>query len=314
MTGFQNNITKFTIQGFSNALHLQFPLFILFLLIYMITLLGNLTIFIVISINSHLHTPMYIFLLNLSFLDISFTSTILPNFLHVLFTQQKNISFIGCMTQMYLFVSLAMCEFLLLSAMAYDRYIAICHPLYYIVRMNQKNCACFAAAAWSIGFLDPIGHVVLISKLSFCASHVIDHFFCDVIPLLKLSCSDTFNVEIMIYIDGLLLTFNSFLLISASYVCIISTILNIQSSEGRSKAFSTCTSHLTCVLIFYGTIMCMYLRPTSILSPERDKFFSLLYIVLIPLLNPFIYTLRNIEFQTALRNQGLKYISYFQKD
>ncbi|XP_075034363.1 olfactory receptor 1F1-like [Mixophyes fleayi] len=303
MTGFQNNITEFTIQGFLNVQHLHYPLFILFLFIYLITLLGNLTVFTVISLNSHLHTPMYIFLMNLSFIDISFTSTILPNFLHVLFTQQKNISFVGCIAQMYVFASLVVCEYILLTAMAYDRYIAICHPLHYVVRMDEKHCACLVAAAWSVGFLDPIGHVVLISKLSFCASHVIDHIFCDVTPLLKLSCSDTFNIEIMNYIEGFLLTFNSFLLISVSYVCIVFTILNIQSSEGRSKAFSTCTSHLTCVVIIYGTIICMYLRPTSILSPERDKFFSLLYIVLIPLLNPFIYTLRNIEFQTALRNQ-----------
>ncbi|XP_053305925.1 olfactory receptor 1019-like [Spea bombifrons] len=293
-----DNITGFIIQGFSNVPELQSPLFVLFLMIYLMILLGNLTIFTVILLNSHLHTPMYIFLLNLSFIDMCFTSTILPNLLHVLFTQHKYISFSGCMVQMYFFVSLACTEYFLLTAMAYDRYLAICHPLHYVLFMSLKNCGFFIAAAWTVGFLDPTGHVVLLAKLSFCGSHVIDHFFCDVSPLLKLSCSDTFSAELMIYIEGVLVTFNSFMLTVTSYFFIISTILKM-SSEDRRKAFSTCGSHMTCVVIFYGTIFCLYVRPTSSYSPERDKFFSLFYIVLIPMLNPIIYTLKNKEFKRA---------------
>eukprot|EP00079_Xenopus_tropicalis_P037320 XP_017951091.1 PREDICTED: olfactory receptor 8H1-like [Xenopus tropicalis] len=278
----QENISGFIIQGFSDTPELQISLFVLFLGIYLIILLGNLIIFLVISCNPHLHTPMYIFLQNLSLIDISFSSNILPNLLHILLTQQNNISFLGCMTQMYLFVSLTASENFLLTAMAYDRYVAICDPLHYIARMSRKHCAGLITAAFTVGFVDPVGHVVLISKLSYCASHLINHFFCDVTPLLKLSCSSTFSVELFIYIF------------------IISAILKIQSSEGRQKAFSTCASHLACVITLYGTIFCLYMRPTTSYSLKRDKYFSLLYIVLGPLLNPLIYTLKNRDFQSSL--------------
>ncbi|KAM8924736.1 olfactory receptor 1G1-like [Pelodytes ibericus] len=183
--------------------------------------------------------------------------------------------------------------------MAYDRYVAICHPLHYVLKMSLKHCTILSSAAWCLGFLDCAGLVALMSKLSFCEPHVIDHFFCDVPPLLKLSCSDTFSVELLIYIEGALYTFNLFLLTVTSYIFIISTILKM-SSEGRHKAFSTCGSHMTSVIIFYGTAFCLYVRPTSSYSPQRDKFFSLLYIVLIPTLNPIIYTLKNKEFKTML--------------
>uniref|UniRef100_A0A803K489 Olfactory receptor n=1 Tax=Xenopus tropicalis TaxID=8364 RepID=A0A803K489_XENTR len=296
----QENISGFIIQGFSDTPELQISLFVLFLGIYLIILLGNLIIFLVISCNPHLHTPMYIFLQNLSLIDISFSSNILPNLLHILLTQQNNISFLGCMTQMYLFVSLTASENFLLTAMAYDRYVAICDPLHYIARMSRKHCAGLITAAFTVGFVDPVGHVVLISKLSYCASHLINHFFCDVTPLLKLSCSSTFSVELFIYIEGTLLPFNSFLLTLTSYIFIISAILKIQSSEGRQKAFSTCASHLACVITLYGTIFCLYMRPTTSYSLKRDKYFSLLYIVLGPVLNPLIYTLKNRDFQSSL--------------
>ncbi|XP_031761679.1 olfactory receptor 8H3-like, partial [Xenopus tropicalis] len=235
-----------------------------------------------------------------SLIDISSTSNILPNLLHILLTQQNNISFLGCMTQMYVFVSLAASEYFLLTAMAYDRYVAICDPLHYIARMSRKHCAGLITAAFTVGLLVPTGHVVLISKLSYCGSHVIEHFFCDIIPLLKLSCSDTFNVELLTYIEGTLVASSCFLFTLISYVCIISSILKIQSLEGRKKAFSTCASHLTSVIIFYGTLISVYVRPTTSYCPNRDTFFALLYIVLIPLLNPLIYTLKNREFQSAL--------------
>ncbi|KAM4637014.1 olfactory receptor 8D4-like [Discoglossus pictus] len=296
------NVTEFLMKGFTDIIELQFPLFILFLIIYLMILLGNLTVFYVISLNPKLHTPMYIFLMNLSFIDIWFTSTILPAVLHRLFTQLKTISFSGCMTQLYFYGSLVGTEILLLAAMAYDRYVAICHPLHYVIRMSLRHCARCLIPVWSVGFLVSTGHVVLISKLSFCTSHLIDHFFCDVSPLLKLSCSDTFNVDLLNYIEGSLMNFNSFFLTVISYIFIISAILNIKSSHGRHKAFSTCASHLTCVIMYYGTLLSLYMRPSSSYSPIRDKYFALVYIVLNPLLNPVIYTLKNKEFQDAIMN------------
>uniref|UniRef100_A0A803J8R1 Olfactory receptor n=1 Tax=Xenopus tropicalis TaxID=8364 RepID=A0A803J8R1_XENTR len=223
--GSQQNASGFIIQGFSDTPELHISLFVLFLGIYLIILLGNLIIFLVISCNPHLHTPMYIFLLNLSLIDISFPSTVLPNLLHILLTQQNNISFLGCMTQIYIFVALASSEFFLLTAMAYDRYVAICDPLHYIARMSRKHCAGLITAAFTGGFGGAVSLFVLLPKLSYCASHLINHFFCDVTPLLKLSCSSTFSVELSIYIEMTLLTFNSFLLTLTSYIFIVSAIL-----------------------------------------------------------------------------------------
>ncbi|KAE8589895.1 hypothetical protein XENTR_v10017818, partial [Xenopus tropicalis] len=299
-------VSGFIIQGFSDTPELQTSLFVLFLGIYLIILLGNLIIFLVISCNPHLHTPMYIFLLNLSLIDISFTTTVLPNLLHILLTQQNNISFLGCMTQMYVFVALASSEYFLLTAMAYDRYVAICDPLHYIARMSRKHCAGLITASFTVGFGDPVGIVVLTSKLSYCASHLINHFFCDVTPLLNLSCSSTFTAELSIYFVGTLLGFSSFILTLTSYIFIISAILKIQSSEGRQKAFSTCASHLTCVITLYGTGFCLYMRPTTKFSLKRDKYFSLLYIALGPVLNPLIYTLKNREFKSSIHKMRQK--------
>ncbi|OCT71412.1 olfactory receptor 13G1 [Xenopus laevis] len=299
-SGSQENVSGFILQGFPHTPELHVSLFVLLLGIYLIIFLGNLIIFLVISYNPHLHTPMYIFLQNLSIIDICFTSNILPNLLHILLTQQNNISFLGCMAQIYLFVSLACSEYFLLTAMAYDRYVAICDPLHYIARMSRRHCVWLITAAFTAGFTEPIGLVVLISELSYCASHNIDHFFCDIIPLLKLSCSNTFSVELLIYFEGTLLGLNSFLLVLISYIFIISAILKIQSSEGRQKAFSTCASHLTCVIILYGTVICLYVRPTTSYSLKRDKYISLLYILLGPVLNPIIYTLKNRKIQSSL--------------
>ncbi|OCT69824.1 olfactory receptor 1019 [Xenopus laevis] len=307
----KQNVSGFIIQGFSDAPEFQIPFFVLFLIIYLIILLGNLITFLVISWDPHLHTPMYIFLQNLSFIDISFTSAILPNLIHILLTQQNNISFLGCMTQMYVFGFLANSEYLLLTAMSYDRYVAICDPLHYITRMSRKHCAWLITATFTVGFGESINIVTLISKLSYCASHLINHFFCDVTPLLTLSCSSTFIVELLIYIEGTLLAFNSFLLTLTSYIFIISAILKIQSSEGRQKAFSTCASHLSCVIILYMTIICLYMRPTKSYSLKRDKFFSLLYIVLCPVLNPLIYTLKNREFKSSFNKVRKRFVSCF---
>ncbi|OCT71414.1 hypothetical protein XELAEV_18034394mg [Xenopus laevis] len=307
----KENVSGFIVQGFSDTPRFQITIFVLFLVIYLIILLGNLIIFFVISCNAHLHTPMYIFLQNLSIVDIASTSNILPNLLHILLTQQNYISFLGCITQLYVFMILAGSIYLILAAMAYDRYVAICDPLYYVTRMSRKHCAWLITAAYTVGFVESISIVAHVYQLSYCASHFINHFFCDIPPLIKLSCSSTFTVELLIYIEGTLLTFNSFLLILTSYIFIISAIQKIQSLKGRQKAFSTCASHMTCVIILYGTVLCLYVRPTTSYSLKRDKYFSLLYIVLGPVLNPPIYTLKNREFQSSFNKARQRVLSCF---
>ncbi|KAE8589864.1 hypothetical protein XENTR_v10017787 [Xenopus tropicalis] len=267
------NVSGFIIQGFSDTPELQISLFVLILGIYLIILLGNLIIFLVISCNPHLHTPMYIFLQNLSLIDISFPSNVLPNLLHILLTQQNNISFLGCMTQM-------------------------------------KHCAGLITASYTVGFSVPVSLIVLIPKLSYCSSHLIRHFFCDISPLLKLSCSSTFSVELSIYIEGTLVVFSSFLPTLTSYIFIISAILKIQSSEGRQKAFSTCASHLTCAITLYGTALSLYMRPTTSFSLKRDKYLSLLYLLLSPVLNPLIYTLKNRDFQSSYNKVRKRYLGF----
>ncbi|KAG8429990.1 hypothetical protein GDO86_018701, partial [Hymenochirus boettgeri] len=304
------NTSEFIIQGFSDNPELQFPIFLLFLFIYLFNVLGNLIIFFAVLLNSHLHTPMYILLLNLSVSDMAFTQAILPKFLHMVFTQRKTITFRDCMTQMYVFSVAACSEHCLLTAMAYDRYVAICDPLHYVTHMSLRRCALLITITWIAGFLTPTGHVISLSNLSYCSGHVIDHFYCDSKPLLKLSCTDTSNVDLLNYIIGTLLYLNCFLLTLISYIYIISTILKIKSTEGRHKAFSTCASHLTCVLILYGTIVFLYLRPTSSYSLHREKYFGLMLVVLIPSLNPLIYTLKNKEFQSAFQKLCQSYYSF----
>ncbi|XP_063289872.1 olfactory receptor 5AR1-like [Pelobates fuscus] len=296
----ESSLTEFTVQGFSDSPQLQFPLFITFLFVYLTIVFSNLIILASIVSYSHLHTPMYIFLCNLSVIDISYTSTILPKLLVILLTQCKSISFLECFIQVYFFMCFACTEVLLLAAMAYDRYVAICHPLHYSILMSPKQCARIVLSVWVMGLFDPVLHAILIANFSYCRSHQIDHFFCDITPLLKLTCSNTFTIELCTYINGVLLLISAFLLTLVSYVFIITAILNIQSAVGRHKTFSTCASHMTCVIIFYGTMICLYMRPTSTYSPQ-DKFFALLYIILIPMLNPLIYTLKNKDFTKVFK-------------
>ncbi|KAM5141216.1 olfactory receptor 13A1-like [Mantella aurantiaca] len=296
------NGTGFSIQGLSNIPEARLTVFLICLFTYFSIVFGNLTIFTIILGNPNLHTPMYIFLMNLSTADIIYASNILPNLMNMLVTFYNIISFDWCMTQMYFYIALTCTQVLLLEVMAYDRYLAICYPLNYCLLMNLVQCAGLAALAWIFSFVIAIGHIVLISKLSFCGKRFIDHFYCDIAPILKLTCSSTFDVEVMNYIEGVLITFNAFLFTIISYMFIISTIVKIKTSEGRCKAFSTCSSHLTCVIIFYGTLFCLYMRPTSSYSPERDKFFALLSVVIIPILNPIIYSLKNQEIKVGFTN------------
>ncbi|XP_073457481.1 olfactory receptor 5V1-like [Aquarana catesbeiana] len=275
-------------------------------LIYCTILIGNFCILITIRIEAHLHTPMYFFLSNLSVLDIWYSSTTLPMIILNCSTGNKRISFANCIAQLYLFVSLGGAECILLAVMAYDRFVAICNPLRYPVIMRMKLCAGLAAASWLSGFLNSILHTVMTSKLTFCQlEESINHFYCDVPPMVQAACNPTKTSKILLYVVSVFLGFTPFLYIVITYVYIISTIMKIKSSEGRSKAFSTCSSHLIVVTVFYGTANLNYIGPTGY-SIELENLASLLYSILTPVVNPIIYCLRNKEVKGALRK-------YFQR-
>ncbi|XP_029435827.1 olfactory receptor 5B12-like [Rhinatrema bivittatum] len=294
-------VTEFIILGLSDNPQLQVPLFLVFLLIYLITLLGNLVIITVTCADPRLHTPMYFFLRNLSLTDIYFTSTITPKLLVIFISGDKTISYVGFMMQLYFFIGFGCIEALLLTAMAYDRYAAVCDPLHYFLFMNQRVCVLLVAASWIIGFLPAETITVSVTRLSFCASNVVDHFFCDLLPLLKLSCSDTATIQSLVFVATALMAVPAFLVILTSYSYIISAILRIRSAEGKHKAFSTCSSHLTVVSVYYLSVFCMYLRSPSSYSQEQGKILSVLYTTVTPMLNPIIYSLRNKEVKNAVR-------------
>ncbi|KAM8921423.1 olfactory receptor 5V1-like [Pelodytes ibericus] len=296
----QSEVQEFILQGITDVQGLHIPLFVSFLLIYLVTLLGNGIIMAVVFLNPSLHNPMYFFLCNLSLIDLLYASAIQPKLLLMLLTGNTRISFLGCMAQLHSYMSLICTEFVSLTAMAYDRYVAICNPLRYAVVMNRKICVLLVVTCWSIGFLDPVSHTIVVTHLPFCRSHVLNHFFCDLSVLVKLSCVDTFFVGIMNYVAGSVVAVPAFILIIISYIYIISSILKIATRKSRQKTFSTCVSHLTVVTLFYGTILITYMRPTSHYSPAASKPFSVLYCVLIPMLNPFIYTLRNNDVKKCL--------------
>ncbi|KAM4663627.1 olfactory receptor 5AP2-like [Discoglossus pictus] len=302
-------LTNFTLVGFSTNVDVQFRLFIIFSITYNITLIGNVLLIVLIRIDPDLYTPMYVFLSNLSMLDISFTSVTVPRVLFDLLTQDKSISYIACFTQLYFFHFLGSSECFLLAIMSYDRYVAICHPLRYTEIMNMNVCLKLSAACWISGILFSFSHTLLIVSLSFCGSNVINHFFCDIPPLLHLSSTDTHRNTLEIFIFGGAVAGGCFLLTLVSYVLIIIAILNIRSKEGKRKAFSTCASHLTVVSIFFGTILFMYLRPKSAYSLENDKLLCVLYNILTPTLNPIIYSFRNKEVKKAVRRTFFRRIT-----
>ncbi|XP_069506103.1 olfactory receptor 5V1-like [Ambystoma mexicanum] len=296
----------FLIVGFSDLPQLRIPLFAAFLAIYLMTLIGNLLIMVTIYASSHLHTPMYFFLSNLSFIDICYTSVTFPQMLAHFFLEGTRISLTECMSQVYFFVLMLSAEVFLLTAMAYDRYVAICNPLRYMTIMNKTVCISLAAGSWVVGFVEPLPHTILLSGLSFCKSHTINHFYCDVAALMRITCSSTNRIEILTYILGSILTMMSFLLIIISYVNIASSILKIKSTTGRQKAFSTCSSHIIVVILFYVSLCSTYMRPTSTYSMKDNKIISFLYTAITPLLNPIIYSLKNTEFKMAFRRQTTK--------
>ncbi|XP_053549000.1 olfactory receptor-like protein OLF1 [Bombina bombina] len=249
----------------------------------------------------HLHKPMFFFLINLSLSDMCFSSVTLPWAISSLVTQNRSISLAACVLQMYGFLAFTSTEFLLLSAMAYDRYVAICYPLHYSVSMNHRVCLLLAIFSWLLGFADTFPHAWFAFVACYCDSNKLNHFFCDLTALLKLSCTGTSLIEMITYIEGIFLGFGPFFLTLTSYIFIINTIFKIQSSDGRSKAFSTCSSHLIVVMLFYGTTLSIYMRPTSVFSMEANKRVTLAYALTIPLLNPIIYSLRNNELKGALK-------------
>nr|XP_033779167.1 olfactory receptor 10A4-like [Geotrypetes seraphini] len=309
----QSIVTEFILLGFSSDPTLQCILFLIFLFIYVFTLLGNITIILILTTDSLLQKPMYYFIRNLAFLEICYTSVTVPNMLVNFLVEDKSVSLFACATQMYFFSFLGVAECCLLAVMSYDRYVAICSPLHYSTIMKKKTCAYLVGGSWITGIVSQFGLTVFIFSLPFCNSNRIDHFFCDSPPILKLSCHDTSQTEISIFIDTVILILMPFVFILVSYIRILSTILRIHSAEGRQKAFSTCASHLTSVCLFFGMGIFTYLIPESCHSPIVDKLFALVYAVLIPVLNPLIYSLRNKEVLGVLskrisRNRNLKCI------
>ncbi|KFP73665.1 Olfactory receptor 10C1, partial [Acanthisitta chloris] len=296
----QTSAIMFVIVGFSHQKDLKVIFFILFLCIYIITVLGNLIILLVINMDPALHAPMYFFLRNLSFLEICYTSVTLPRMLVNLLSSDTSISFAGCAAQMYFFLFFGATECCLLAAMAYDRYRAICNPLHYMDIMTRKVCMQLAASSWICGNLVALGHTTFIFSLPFCGSNVINHFFCEIQPVLMLVCGDTYWNEVQIILAAAFVILVPFVLILVSYSLIISSILKIKSAKGRYKAFSTCFAHLTVVTLFYGTAVFTYIRPKSSYSLDVDKVLSLFYSVVTPILNPVIYSLRNREVKGAL--------------
>ncbi|KAM5225835.1 olfactory receptor 5F1-like [Hipposideros larvatus] len=295
-------VTEFILLGLTDTVELQIVLFLLFFVIYTLTVLGNAGMILLIWADSRLHTPMYFFLANLSFADICCSSTTTPKMLVDLLSEKKTISFAGCFLQMYFYIALATTECILFGLMAYDRYVAICNPLLYTVIMSRTVCLKMAAGAFTAGLLNSMVNTSYVSSLPFCRSNVIHHFFCDSPPLFKLSCSDTrLNESVFSTFAGVNMV-GALLVILSSYSYVLLSIFRLHSGEGRRKAFSTCASHLTAIILFYSTTIYTYLRPSSSYSLSQDKVASVFYTAVIPMLNPLVYSLRNKEVKSALWN------------
>ncbi|XP_036620221.1 olfactory receptor 10AG1-like [Trichosurus vulpecula] len=300
----EDNVTvvmEFILLGFSDLPKLQGILFVIFLVIYLTILIGNSLLIFLTKIDSGLQSPMYFFLGNFSFLEICYTSVTLPKMLADLWTQKRTISFLACAVQTCFFFILGVAECLLLAVMAYDRYVAICKPLYYPLIMNHKVCVQLVIASWMIGVPVLIEQTYQIFSLNFCGPNKINHIFCDAPPLFKLACGDTYKIEVSVHVVAQLFILTPFLLILASYAKIITTILKLPSTSGRSKAFSTCFSHLMVVGLFYGSGSIVYFQPKSGHSAGSVKVFALFYTTVTPMFNPLIYSLRNKDVIAALR-------------
>ena len=295
-----STVTEFILGGLINQPELQLPFFFLFLGIYLVTMIGNLGVITLICLNAQLHTPMYYFLSNLSFVDLCYSSVITPKMLVNFVSEKNTISYAGCMAQLYFFLVFVIAECYMLTVMAYDRYVAICRPLLYNIIMSHGVCSLLVAAVYTMGIIGSTIEIGLMLKLSYC-QHLISYYFCDVVPLMKLSCSSTYHIEITtFFLAGFNIIVTS-LTIFVSYAFILSSILRIHSTEGRSKAFSTCSSHLAAVGLLYGSTTFLYLKPPTGSSLAQENVVSLFYTTGIPMLNPLIYSLRNKEVKAAMQ-------------
>ncbi|XP_004715605.1 olfactory receptor 7A5-like [Echinops telfairi] len=299
--GNHTQIPEFILLGLSEEAELQPLLFGLFLSMYLVTFTGNLLIILAITTDAHLHTPMYFFLSNLSFTDICFTSTTVPKMLMNIQMQNKGITYEDCITQTYFSTLFGGLDNFLLTVMAYDRFVAICHPLHYTVIMNPRLCGLLLLASWVLTLLDSLLHALLVLRLSFCTELEISHFFCELDQVVQLACSDTFLNDLVMYLTTVLLGVIPLTGILFSYTKIVSSILKISSAGGKYKAFSTCGSHLSVVSLFYGTGLGVYLSSAAIENSRASAIASVMYTVATPMLNPFIYSLRNKDIKQALR-------------
>ncbi|KAB0371075.1 hypothetical protein FD755_017484 [Muntiacus reevesi] len=299
--GNSTEVNEFRLLGLTDAPELQVPLFIIFTFIYLITLTGNLGMVTLILLDSRLHTPMYFLLSNLSLVDCVYSSAVTPKVMAGLLAGDKVISYGGCVAQMFFFVAFAIVDCFLLAVMAYDRHAAVCKPLRYASTVTPSLSAQMVMACYVWGFAESAVHTGFTFRLSFCHSNVVHHFFCDIPPILALSCSDIYVNEMVLFILAAFNVFFALMVIVSSYLFIFMAILRMHSAEGRKKAFSTCSSHLTAVTIFYGTVIFMYLQPSSSHSMDTDQMASVFYTIIVPMLNPLVYSLRNKEVSNAFR-------------
>ncbi|KAM9311424.1 olfactory receptor 2B6-like [Gastrophryne carolinensis] len=296
-----DTIKEFILLGLSSNPNVQILLFISFFGMYVITLMANCLIILATVVGSNLHTPMYFFLTNLSFVDIFYSTSVVPQMLRDMFAATKNILFAQCMAQMYICFSVGATECFLLAVLAYDRYIAICYPLRYATIINKAVCIKIAAATWNSGFFVPVYFVGLTMNLSYCGSNIIHHFLCEITEILSLGCGNVATGQLMLFVCGVVGQVAPISFIIITYIIIVRAIFRISSLEGRRKTFSTCSSHIIVVTLFYGPGMANYLKPRSLSSPDTGKYFTIFYTVVTPMLNPLIYTLRNKEVTFALK-------------
>ncbi|XP_006895689.1 PREDICTED: olfactory receptor 6M1-like [Elephantulus edwardii] len=308
----QTTVTEFILTAFPALQKLQISLFVVLLFIYMLTLTGNIVIISLIWIDTRFQTPMYFFLSNLSVLDILYTTSITPKLLSCLIEEKKTISFAGCITQTYFYFFLGTVEFILLVVMSFDCYVAICNPLRYAIIMNSRVCLLMVLSCWVGAFLSVLCPTIVVSRLPFCYKEI-RHFFCDIAPLLQVACIDTHFIEKINFLLSSLIILTSLMLTTVSYTYIITTILRIPSAQGRQKAFSTCASHITILSIAYGSNIFMYVRPSQSHSLDFDKVTAVLVTMVTPLLNPFIYSLRNEKVKEALREAINRFGFLFHK-
>ncbi|XP_008841999.1 olfactory receptor 5B12-like [Nannospalax galili] len=296
-----SEVTEFILVGLTDATELQVPLFIVFTLIYLITMAGNFGMIVLILLDSRLHTPMYFFLSHLSLVDSVYASAVTPKVMEGFLTGDKIISYNACAAQLFFFTAFVAIESFLLASMAFDRHAAVCKPLHYTTTMTSTTCVLMVTCCYMCGILPSSVHVALTFHLSFCHSNVINHFFCDIPALMAISCSDTYTNEIILFIFATLDVAFTLLVILNSYLLIFIAILRMRSAEAQRKAFSTCTSHLITVSIFFGSLIFMYLQPNSSHSMDTDKISSVFYTMVIPMLNPLVYSLRNKEVKNAFK-------------